>query len=50
MVRHRDDDEPVVQLATRIPKSLHHALRVHCATHDIVIVGSGAGGGVAAGE
>ena len=24
------DDEPQVQLATRIPKDLHHRLRLHC--------------------
>jgi len=28
-------DEPVAQLATRIPKDLHRRLKLHCVTHDI---------------
>jgi hypothetical protein len=32
MPRRRNDDEAWVQLATRIPKPLHRALRLHCVT------------------
>jgi len=28
-------DEPVTQLATRIPKELHRRLKLHCVTHEI---------------
>jgi len=28
-------DEPWVQLATRIPKSLHRAMRLHCVEVDV---------------
>jgi hypothetical protein len=28
------DDEAWVQLATRIPRRLHHAVRLHCITSD----------------
>ena len=31
-------DEPVAQLATRIPKELHHRLKLHCVTHDIALM------------
>src|SRR6266566_3959741 len=31
-------DEPVAQLATRIPKDLHRRLKLHCVTHDIVLM------------
>ena len=30
-------DEPVAQLATRIPKDLHHRLKLHCVTHEIAV-------------
>ena len=30
----RGDDEPWVQLATRIPKTLHQQLKLHCVVHD----------------
>ena len=30
MARRADDDEPYVQLATRIPKGLHRELKLHC--------------------
>ena len=30
-------DEPVAQLATRIPKELHHRLKLHCVTHEIAV-------------
>ncbi len=30
-------DEPVAQLATRIPKELHRRLKLHCVTHDIAV-------------
>jgi len=30
-------DEPVAQLATRIPKELHRRLKLHCVTHDILL-------------
>ncbi len=32
------DDEPWVQLATRIPKDLHRRLKLHCVTHDIALM------------
>jgi len=28
-------DEPVAQLATRIPKELHRRLKLYCVTHEI---------------
>jgi hypothetical protein len=31
-------EEPWTQLATRIPKSLHQTLRVHCVTHDVTVM------------
>jgi predicted HicB family RNase H-like nuclease len=34
----RRGDEPWVQLATRIPKPLHQALKVHCVTTDISLM------------
>ena len=30
-------DEPIAQLATRIPKDLHRRLKLHCVTNDIMI-------------
>ncbi len=30
-------DEPLTQLATRIPKDLHRRLKLHCVTHDIAL-------------
>ena len=30
-------DEPLTQLATRIPKELHRRLKLHCVTHDIAV-------------
>ncbi len=31
-------DEPVAQLATRIPKELHRRLKTYCVTHDIAVM------------
>ena len=31
-------DEPIAQLATRIPKELHRRLKLHCVTHDIAVM------------
>ena len=31
-------DEPVAQLATRIPKELHPRLKLHCVTNDIAVM------------
>jgi len=31
-------DEPVAQLATRIPKDLHRRLKLHCVTNDIAVM------------
>ena len=31
-------DEPIAQLATRIPKELHRRLKLHCVTHDIALM------------
>ncbi len=31
-------DEPWVQLATRIPKSLHRQLKLHCVTSDTSVM------------
>ena len=33
----RRADEPVTQLATRIPKDLHHRLKLHCVTREIAV-------------
>ena len=30
-------DEPVGQLATRIPKDLRRRLKLHCVTHEIAV-------------
>jgi len=30
-------DEPIAQLATRIPKDLHRCLKLHCVTHEIAL-------------
>ena len=30
-------DEPIAQLATRIPKGLHRRLKLHCVTNDIMV-------------
>ncbi len=30
-------DEPLTQLATRIPKELHRRLKLHCVTNDIMV-------------
>jgi hypothetical protein len=35
---HARTTEPWVQLATRIPQSLHRELKLHCVTHDIVLM------------
>jgi hypothetical protein len=31
-------EEPWTQLATRVPKDLHRRLRLHCVTHDTVLM------------
>ena len=31
-------DEPIAQLATRIPKDLHRRLKLCCVTHDIALM------------
>ena len=31
-------DEPLTQLATRIPKELHRRLKLYCVTHDIALM------------
>jgi len=31
-------DEPIAQLATRIPKDLHRRLKLHCVTHDTSVM------------
>ena len=31
-------EEPLTQLATRIPRSLHRRLRVYCVTHDVILM------------
>ena len=33
-----DDAEVVVQLATRIPKSLHRAVKLHCVQTDVSVM------------
>ena len=30
-------EEPLTQLATRIPKDLHRRLKLHCVTNDIMV-------------
>ena len=30
-------EEPLTQLATRIPKDLHRRLKLHCVTKDIMV-------------
>ena len=30
-------EEPLTQLATRIPKELHRRLKLHCVTHEIAL-------------
>ena len=30
-------DEPIAQLATRIPNELHRRLKLHCVTHEIAV-------------
>jgi len=34
----RSEDVVLVQLATRVPKSLHRDLRLHCVTVDITLM------------
>ena len=34
----REEHETWVQLATRIPKQLHRALKLHVVTHDISVM------------
>ena len=31
-------DEPIAQLATRIPKELHRRVKLYCVTHEIVLM------------
>ena len=31
-------DEPIAQLATRVPKELHRRLKLHCVTNDIAVM------------
>ena len=31
-------EEPLTQLATRIPKELHRRLKLHCVTHDTSVM------------
>ena len=31
-------DEPIAQLATRVPKELHRRLKLHCVTNDISVM------------
>ena len=37
MPRHTDDDV-LIQLATRIPKRLHQAVRLYCVTNEILLM------------
>ena len=30
-------EEPLTQLATRIPKELHRRLKLYCVTHDLMV-------------
>jgi predicted HicB family RNase H-like nuclease len=39
MPKRDDNDEPWVQLATRIPKELHRRLKLHCVTHEVSVMG-----------
>jgi len=34
----RDDEEALVQLATRIPKELHRRLKLHCVTYEVAVM------------
>ena len=34
----RRADEPVTQLATRIPKELHRRLKLHCVTSEVSVM------------
>jgi hypothetical protein len=34
----QEDRKPLTQLATRIPKELHHRLKLHCVTNDISVM------------
>ena len=34
----RRDEEPWVQLATRIPKTLHRQVKLHCVTSDTSVM------------
>ena len=38
MARMAKTDEPIAQLATRIPKDLHRRLKLHCVTNDIAVM------------
>lgn len=31
-------DEPMIQMATRVPRSLYRALRLHCVAHDQTVM------------
>jgi hypothetical protein len=31
-------EEPLTQLATRIPQNLHRRLKVYCVTHDLILM------------
>jgi hypothetical protein len=33
------EDDVWVQLATRIPKTLHRDLKLHCVTHEVSVMG-----------
>jgi hypothetical protein len=35
----RSDEEAWIQIAPRIPKSLHRDLRVHCVSQDVSVMG-----------
>jgi predicted HicB family RNase H-like nuclease len=35
----QEEDKPQVQLATRIPKSLHRELKLHCVSTDTSVMG-----------
>jgi hypothetical protein len=38
MSKRDDDEEPWVQLATRIPKELHRRLKLHCVQTDTLVM------------
>jgi hypothetical protein len=38
MARMAKTEEPFTQLATRVPKELHHRLRLYCVTNDISVM------------